>query len=95
MDIDDDYNDDSDTTNQNAAMIRDSEGRLPLHIAAEISLKWRDGLKRILDAHSIAVTIPDPKSGLYDFMLAAVGHNNDLNSVFRLFLKHPDVLEHS
>lgn len=85
--------DNGSSTNHNPATVTDSNGRYPLHVGAEIGLKWHNGLKTILDAYSVAVEVPDPKSGLYAFMLAALGDNYDLNAVFNLFLEQPDLLE--
>merc|ERR1712038_731179 len=93
MDIDDDNTCTDDDVITHPAMVRDRDGRLPLHIGAEIGLKWHNGLNKILDAYSAAVEIPDPLSGLYVFMLAAVGDEYDLNGIFRLFVEQPDIIQ--
>merc|ERR1712154_398429 len=82
---------DRQTTNEanpsSPAMVKDGNGRLPLHIGCEIGLEWDNGLKTVLDAHSLAVETADPMTGLYPFMLAAVGEESyDLNVVFGLFV---------
>ena len=64
------------------------DGRLPLCIATALSMKWKD-TKRIFDAHKIAIYEKDVVTGLSPFMLAAVGMNSDLESVYRLCREYP------
>ena len=64
------------------------DGRLPLSIAAALSMKWED-TKRIFDAHKIAIYEKDVVTGLSPFMLAAVGMNSNLESVYRLCREYP------
>ena len=61
----------------NAATTRDSNGRLPLFIALEngylLGLRERGVIERLLDADPAALIICDSTTGLYPFMLAALG----------------------
>ena len=74
-------------------MIRDSNGRLPLHLGASICLQWECGLKTVFEAYPAAVNCADPTTGLHAFMLAAVGDDCDVSTVFHLLVEHPGVLE--
>jgi len=69
--------------------------RSPLMIAAAMSLKWRN-IKYIFNAYKPAIYEYDDKmTGLPVFMLAAVGPNSDIESVYRLCKEHPSALMHS
>ena len=68
------------------------EGRLPLMVAAAMSLRWRDAA-RIFDAHRPAVyEADDGVTGLPLFMLAAVGRSSDVEVVYRLLKEYPPAL---
>merc|ERR1712154_147088 len=80
--------DDKETVNsKNAAMIRDSNERLPLHLGASIGLQWECGLKTVFEAYPAAVKCVDPTKGLHAFMLAAVADKCDVSTVFDLLLE--------
>ena len=90
-----------------SANLRDSTGRIPAHYALERGHRYlRDatkqhtargyydtGLKDLIDASPSVHVTPDPKTGLYPFMLAATSPNNavaDLTTVYELLRSSPD-----
>ena len=54
-------------------MKKDKDGRLPLHVAIDKGLYWEGGIKEIAEANYDAISEIDEVTGLYPFMLAAVG----------------------
>jgi hypothetical protein len=70
---------------ENSSTIRDSSGRLPIHVAADQGLIWKY-MKDILHANILAATEKDPLSGLPVFALAAAGEYICLSSVYELVL---------
>ena len=70
------------------AKTRNQDGRLLLCTAAALSLKWID-MNRIFEANMTAIYEKDVITGLSPFMLAAVGLNSDIESVYRLSQAHP------
>ena len=81
----------------NCARMRDDSGRLPIHSATANMLSWSNGLEDITEANFSALTIPDPVTNLYPFMLAAHGDAAlsvpaDLNSVYTLLRLNPELI---
>jgi len=68
---------------------RNDEGRLPLFTASEQSVKWSNGVCAILKGYGAAIEDVDVVTGLEVFMLAAVGEESDLETVYNLLLDHP------
>ena len=66
-------------------------GRLPLHIAAERNSRYSE-VSTILNSNAAAVSIADPVTGLMPFMLAGVGTNSNLNTVFELLRSEPGIM---
>ena len=62
-------------------------------MAAAVSIKWKD-IKRIFEANKIAIYEKDVVTDLSPFMLAAVGINSDLESVYRLCREYPVAIIH-
>lgn len=54
------------------AGICDSQGRLPLSVAAENGISWNNGLREIYEAAPRAIVTRDSKYHMYPFMLAAI-----------------------
>ena len=71
---------------------RDLRKRLPLHRSADIGLRWMDGMREILKANYLALREVDAVTGLYPFMLAAVGETSDMTSVFNLLSSNPQLI---
>jgi len=71
-----------------SAMTKDQNGRLPLCIGAIRSLKWFY-MRLIFAAHMPAIIEGDACTGLQLFMLAAVGPESDLDSIYGLLREHP------
>merc|ERR1712003_434187 len=63
-------------------------GRSPLHGAAEANLSWEE-LNPILQRDKAAILGVDPKTNMEAFMLAAVGSDSKLESVYALLENHP------
>ncbi len=70
--------------------VKDEDGRLPIHIAAEVGLGWNDGLKEIVEANLSSIECVDAVTGLLPFTLCAIGERNDLQSVFELLRRFPN-----
>lgn len=58
--------------NKSVAHVTDSNGRLPLNIAICAGKHWNEGIKSLLAANPDALMLPDIKTGLFPFMLAAI-----------------------
>lgn len=71
--------------------VEDGNGRLPLFIGAERSLKWLD-MRQIFVLNMPAIERSDVVTGLEVFMLAASGTFSDLESVYRLLREFPSVV---
>jgi len=67
-----------------AALIKDEDGRSLLNISARKGLKWEDGLDGIFLANKPAVLEEDPVLRFPNFLLAAVDTENDTNAIFEL-----------
>ena len=63
-------------------------GRSQLMTAAAMSMKW-GCMKRIFDANRSAIYEIDAMTGLSVLMMAAVGPNSDIESVYRMCKEHP------
>lgn len=74
------------------AKIRDGAGRLPIHIATEMGLRWNEGVGLIVFAHDKGLEEKHCVTGLYPFMMAAAGRSNDLNTIFMILRARPGVL---
>jgi len=72
------------------ATIRNSiDGSLPLFTVAVMNLDLANGLGHCLQANGAAIEEVDPVTGLEAFMLAAVGRNSKLESVYTLLQAYP------
>jgi len=52
----------------------DSKGHLPLHLALRSGKTWNCGIQSLIDPAKTTAKIRDPGTGLFPFMLAAVGN---------------------
>lgn len=71
------------------AKLRDGAGRLPLHLAIMSNKPWNNGISSLLKEFPTALTIPEPTTGLLPFMMASVGKEASLNTVFQLLIAFP------
>jgi len=71
---------------------KNKQGRLPLFTAAEQSVPWSDGVEQILKSYGPAIEFIDVVTGLEVFMLAAVGTNSNIETIFKLLQDHPAAL---
>jgi len=72
-----------------AKRINKDNDRLPLFTAAEENVALSEGLGAILESNGAAIEGVDPVTGLEGFMLAAVGSNSRIESVYALLENHP------
>jgi hypothetical protein len=77
-------------SDQNAAAVKDHNGRLCIHFACELGLTYEDGLSKIINAHHQGLTEPDGSTGLFPFALAA--SSGDLEVTFKVLLEDPSVM---
>ena len=65
-----------------------TQGRPLLHVCAEHGLQWKNGMSTLIsDIDISAFDTKDDSSGLFPFMLAAMGQTNDIDSLFELTKK--------
>lgn len=76
--------------NNDSAFVRDSKGRLAIHIAAEHGLTWKDGINDIVKANVDAMKEMDPITGLPIYALAAKGEKYSLSSIYELIALNLD-----
>lgn len=69
-----------------AASIRDSTGRLPLHHGIQAQLPWEGGLELLVAAWPNSLTMVDPETGLLPAMSAS---DCSTDVIFRLFSSNP------
>ena len=75
-----------------AACIPDPEGRMPLNLALESGKRWNQGIKAIISCYPDALSIPDCKTGLVSFQLAASCAKPDLATLFETIRANPSLL---
>lgn len=77
-----------------AAAERDGTGRYPLHSAAASGKRLDEGVGALLTAYPEAVSVPDGRTALYPFMLAASAggeRGGDASTIYRLLRASPGV----
>lgn len=80
---------------KNAAYVRDSNNRLPLHHAAEKGVDWYQGLKEIFHANPSALLESDTRTALSPVILAAaVEDESNLHSIFALMRRYPESISY-
>ena len=71
-----------------AEVFASDQGRPLLNVCAEHGLQWENGMSTIMSEIDIsAFDTKDDSSGLFPFMLAAMGQTTDLNSLFKMTKK--------
>jgi len=73
------------------AKTRSLDGRLPLVTAAVRSLKWSI-MRQIFAANMPIIHEIDEMTGLPPFMLAAIGKDSDLESIYNLMKECPSIM---
>ena len=68
---------------------RDHQDRLPLHVAANIGLKWEDGMGDILHCHGEAIIEHDPVTSLTPLVLAAKNPDVGISLLYELIRYFP------
>jgi len=77
-----------------AAKECNNSGQTPLHLAIETNISWIDGLRKVMLAAPSVLEIPDSKTQLLPFMLAASMSDKafTLESTFELLSARPDII---
>ena len=65
------------------------EGNLPLHLAIESGCKWEEGLCQLLYSAPNSLQLPEAKSKLFPFMLAATIDTINLSTIYSLLREGP------
>lgn len=73
-----------------SASLKNNEGKIPLHFAAESNVSWDKTLYPLIQAVPDSLCWKDPTTELYPFMLAAQA--NDADSTFQLLRAAPYLL---
>lgn len=75
------------------AKIKDPSGRLPLHAAIASGKGYQQGVQGLIEAYPEAMEIPDPKTNLYPFMLAATAGEGSKNvsTIYELMRLGPEL----
>lgn len=58
-----------------SASVPDKSGRVPFFTAVAHGITWEEGVQKLFDFDSSVLSMKDPVSGLYPFMLAGAGSN--------------------
>ena len=75
-----------------SASLRNNEGKIPLHLAAEKNAPWDNVLHPLIRAMPDSLCWMDPTTKLYPFMLAAQANYAD--TTFQLMRSAPYLLKH-
>ena len=80
--------------NQNPAAVLscDTDSKLPLHYAARSGRMFCDGLEDLVSASTLSLLVQGPKTNLYPFMMAAVGLESSVASIYGLLRAEPNAL---
>ena len=65
-----------------------------IHVAAYHGVEWENGMREVVEENEKEIGIVDVVTGLYPFMLTAVGgtRSSDLNSIFNIMKKEPGLV---
>ena len=77
-----------------AAAVRDPQGQLPLHVAIMRGKTLEEGVEALVEAYPEALTMPDNRTQLFPFMLAAsVGRGRgDASTIYALLRAAPELV---
>lgn len=64
-----------------------------LHIAAIHGVQWRNGMEELVEDDENDIDTIDESTGFFPCMLAAIGKSNDLDSIYELTRRSPDVVK--
>lgn len=75
----------------------DNSGLLPVSVAVKHNIKWGNGMQYVIEENMVArewdcLVKKDSETGLHTFMLAAVGKDADISTVYKLLLVNPGLL---
>jgi ankyrin repeat protein len=77
-----------------AARMTDSDGRLPIDLAAEHGRDYSDDVECLLKAEPRAVDTRDLREKMYPFMTAAMSESHNINTIYSLLRAKPHVLSY-
>jgi hypothetical protein len=80
------------TTTTSTACIPSPCGRIPLNWALMTGKKWGEGIRALVQAYPDGLSMADTETGLYPFMLAAVGDKADCSTIFDLLRHDPSLV---
>jgi ankyrin repeat protein len=91
------HDDTNDSVGFRSAAHKNKAGDLPLHIAIRNKIPYENGIDLVVEAFPQGVEVPDQKTGLFPFLLAAAQGSNLLatNSTFKLLRRQPNMLGRS
>ena len=69
------------------------DGSLPLHLALRKGLRLSEGVGRILQAYPEAVSVRDPQTNLLPFLLASVGENAEVETIYSVLILRPNLVD--
>ena len=84
--------DDGHGASEAARLPLDANGTLPLHRSLRLGLCWEGGVEHVANAFSDALSVPDPATKLVPCLLAAVGDESTVDTIFGLMIKKPDII---
>lgn len=70
----------------------DSTGRLCLHLAIEGGCTWENGVKQFYQAAPKAIETRDVRTHLFPVMMAAVGENAEVETIYHLLKEDPSLI---
>jgi len=77
-----------------AASVTDATGRTPLHHACLTGRDFHDGIIDVVRGAPDALFIRDVETGLYPFMMAAIGPHSSLETIYELLSCEPSIIKH-
>lgn len=78
--------------NPAAAISFDVDLKLPIHYASMNGRRYHDGMKQLVDTSRISLCVAGRDSKLYPFMMAAVGEDSSIDSIYELLRTDPNFL---
>mmetsp|Transcript_11400 Transcript_11400/g.17133 ORF Transcript_11400/g.17133 Transcript_11400/m.17133 type:complete len:384 (-) Transcript_11400:176-1327(-) len=77
----------------NQARHHDFTGRFCLHLSIENGCTWENGVKQYYQAAPKAIETRDVRTHLFPFMLAAIGENAEVETIFHLLKEDPSLIQ--
>ena len=76
----------------------ENSASLPVSVAVKHNINWGNGMQYVIEENMVSgewnsLVQKDTETGLYIFMLAAVGKDADLSTIFKLLLVNPGLVK--